>query len=91
MYPFDYNSTQLSDMAGLDGDVLKDAPNWIKDDQEAVLAAVMDQGRELVHASDRLRDDKEVVVAAVKNLPGMIELSARLQNDPDVQSAAAAM
>lgn len=77
---------EIRRMAGFDGDVLRDAPMWIKNDQEAVLAAVTDRGEELEYAHERLRGDKEVVKEAVKNSPDSIEFASEsLQTDPEIQ------
>jgi len=73
----------------LDGILLSEAPDEIKDDKESVMAAlelqVMNEGvsgQFLEFASDRLKADKEVVMKAVKETPSIgFDLFSRANQD----------
>ena len=78
------------------------SPRWLRDGparrleelrnaKDVVLAAVVQHGRTLYHASKRLQNDKDVVLAAVaKNGYALRYASVGLRNDRDVALAAVA-
>ena len=70
---------------------LQDLPRYYKDNADVVRAAVRQDSRALMYASDRLRDDKTTVMTAMKKKVHdqiLIDVSLRLRDDRDVVLAA---
>lgn len=67
------------------GYYLRRASRRLRDDEELVSLAVLQDGCYLEFASPRLRDDKEMVCKAMKTGCGFSYASARLQSDPDIR------
>ena len=90
------NKKEVIQALTLDGMLLSEAPDEIKDDKESVMAAlelqVMSEGvsgQFLEFASDRLKADKEVVMKAVKETPSALyDVDDSLKKDKDVVSIA---
>jgi hypothetical protein len=90
------NKKEVIQALTLDGMLLSEAPDEIKDDKESVMAALEQsglvlgvEGANIEFASDRLKADKEVVMKAVKETPSALHhVDDSLKKDKDVVSIA---
>ena len=70
---------------------LQDLPRCYRDNADVVRAAVREDSRALMYASDRLRDDKKTIMTAMKKKVHahiLVDVSLRLRDDRDVVLAA---
>ena len=71
------------------GTFLEHASQRLKNDDDVVLAAILDRGFALKFASSRLRKDKQMVMLAVSNEGGALHYADKsLQDDRDIVMAA---
>ncbi|MCR5348004.1 MAG: DUF4116 domain-containing protein [Bacilli bacterium] len=74
-----------------DSDMLRRAPNKLKDDEDVVRAAIEKEGYRFGDASPRLRDNRELAMIAVTKRPWMFHrASERLRDDKELALIAVA-
>ena len=73
----------------IEGSILEYASDDLKNDNEIVQKAVVNNPHNLEHASEDLRNDKEIVLAAVRKDGKVLEFASEdLQNDKEIVLAA---